>query len=102
MNSVFEGLIGQRMHNKYIQHAYDKDYKGSHDDLLDVIDALESVVSIAKTSITDVIRGEIDVLSVRLVDEPDNQRLTMFIAGLLHACDIIEEDKSLIGKGALE
>jgi|GEM_PF-5846326 len=102
MKPIYETLIGQRIKNKFIQHAYDKEYKGSHDDLLDSINALENVVQIVKTSITDVIRGEIDVLSLRSVDEPENPRLTMFIAGLMHARDMIEEDVSLIGKGALE
>jgi hypothetical protein len=99
MNPIYSTLIGQRIRNKLIDHAYSKDYKGSHDDLLDSIDALSTVVGIVETAVADVIKGEVEVLAQR---DPQTKTLTLFMAGLLHAKDMIVSDKSLIGKVDLE
>ena len=101
MPSVFESLIGQRIKNKLTEYAYTNNYRGSHDDLLESINNLETIIRIVNNSIADVIQGEVEVLASR---DPENttKTMTLFMAGLLHARDMITLDKSLIGKVDLE
>lgn len=100
MSAVYKGLIGERIKNKLIKYAYDLEYKGAHDDLVDQIEMLAPVVEIVKKSIIDVIQGEVEVLATR--DEAKSKTYTMFMSGLLHAKEIIKNDDSLIGKIDLE
>jgi hypothetical protein len=57
------------------------------------------VVGIVETAVADVLEGEVEVLAQR---DPQTKTLTLFMAGLLHAKDMIVADKSLIGKVDLE
>jgi hypothetical protein len=100
-DSVFDSLVGQRIKNKLIEHAYAKDYKGSHDDLLDSIYALESIIKIVEKSVIDVIEGEIETFSFRNMEEASGL-INVFIGGLIHAKDLIENDSSTIGLAPLE
>jgi len=101
MSSCFDSLIGQRIKQKLIDHAYSKDYKGSHDNLLDSIDAMETVINITKQSIIDVIQGEIEAFSFRNMEE-ESSNFFIFLAGLIHAIAVIENDASTIGNLPLE
>jgi hypothetical protein len=101
MSSCFDSLIGQRIRHKLIEHAYSKEYKGSHDNLLDSIDAMETVINITKQSIIDVIQGEIETFSFRNMEEP-SVMINIFLGGLVHAIEVIENDASSIGKLPLE
>jgi hypothetical protein len=101
MSSTFNSLIGQRIRHKLIEHAYAKDYKGSHDNLLDSIDAMETVINITKQSIVDVIQGEVETLSFRNMQEL-SVTMPVFLAGLIHATAVIENDASVIGQLPLE
>ena len=101
MPSVFDSLIGQRVKSKLSEYAYANNFTGSHDSLLESINNLESVVRIVTNSVADVIQGEVEVLASR---DPmaTSKTQTLFMAGLLHARDMITLDKSLMGKVDLE
>lgn len=101
MSDIFDSLVGQRIKHKLIEHAYNKQYKGSHDDLLDSIYALESVIKIVEKSVIDVIQAEIETFSFRNMEEASNL-INVFIGGLIHAKDLIENDSSTIGLRPLE
>jgi hypothetical protein len=101
MSSCFDSLIGQRIKQKLIDHAYSKEYKGSHDNLLDSIDAMETVINITKQSIIDVIQGEIETFSFRNMEEP-SVMMNIFLGGLIHAVEVIENDASTIGQFPVE
>lgn len=101
MKPCFDSLIGQRIKHKLIEHAYAKDYNGSHDNLLDSIDAMETVINITKQSISDVIQGEIETFAFRNGEE-ESPNFFIFLAGLLHAVAIIENDVSIIGNLPIE
>jgi hypothetical protein len=101
MPSVFETLIGQRVKSKLSEYAYANNFTGSHESLMESINNLESVVRIVTNSVADVIQAEVEVLASRdPLGASKNQ--TLFMAGLLHARDMIQLDKSLIGKSDLE
>jgi hypothetical protein len=101
MPSVFDSLIGQRIKNKLSEYAYANNFTGSHESLMESINNLESVVRIVTNSVADVIQAEVEVLASR---DPlgTSKNQTLFMAGLLHARDMIQLDKSLIGKSDLE
>lgn len=101
MKSIFETLIGKRVKNKLIHYAYEHEYEGSHLDLVKSIYGCKNIIEITAESIADVIQGEIEVLSSRNLDDEGNNMI-LFLAGLVHARDIITEDRSLIGKVDLE
>lgn len=100
MNPIYDGLVGKRIYNRLITVAYEQNYVGSHDDLLDAIDAYSKIVEIVKQSIVDVIQSEVEVLAMR--DEAKTKTWTLFMAGLLHAQNVIVKDESFIGKIDLE
>jgi hypothetical protein len=101
MSEIFDSLVGQRIKHKLIEHAYAKQYAGSHDDLLDSIYALESIIKIVEKSVIDVIQAEIETFSFRNMDEK-SALINVFIGGLIHAKDLIESDSSTIGLAPLE
>ena len=41
--SAFDDMIGQRIKNKLIQYAYDKNYEGTHEQLLESIMMLNEI-----------------------------------------------------------
>ena len=100
MNPIYQGLVGERIYNKLIQTAYDQKYTGSHDNLLDAIQAYSQIVEIVKQAIVDVIQSELEVLATR--EEAQTHTWTLFMSGLLHAQNVIAKDESLIGKIDLE
>ena len=100
MNPIYQGLVGERIYNKLIQTAYDQKYTGSHDNLLDAIQAYSQIVEIVKQAIVDVIQSELEVLATR--EEAQTHTWTLFMSGLLHAQNVIAKDESFIGKIDLE
>lgn len=102
MKPIFKTLIGQRVKNKLIQHAYEQNYQGTRQDLLKSIYNCENIITITCESIADVIQGEIEVLSSREDLDQGGNTLILFLAGLVHAREMITDDKSLIGKVELE
>lgn len=101
MKPIFRTLIGQRIKNKLIEHALKNDYRGTYKDLLISIDNCESVVKICHEAIADVIQAEVEVLAQRDLKE-ESGNVPLFIAGLLHAQDLILKDSSLIGNIDIE
>lgn len=105
--SSFDGVIGMRIYNKLIEHAYETGYKGTDKKLFKSIDDLENVVRICRESIGDVIQGEIEVMSVRVsyLKEEGKQATPMmfgFMGGLIHAREVVESNTTLIGKDIIE
>lgn len=94
MKSVFDDVIGQRIKNMLIAHAYEKGFSGTREQLIDSIYNLEYVVKTTRYCICDVIEGEIDIMASRY-PEGVTPQLAMFIGGLIHATNMIENGVSV-------
>lgn len=98
--SAFDDMIGQRIKNKLIQYAYDKGYEGTHEQLLESILMLNTVIQIARQSIVDVIEAEVEMLATR--DESTLPAHLSFMAGILHAQDMVAHGQTMMGSIDLE
>ena len=98
--SAFDDMIGQRIKNKLIQYAYEKGYEGSHEQLLESILMLNNVIQITRKSIVDVIEAEVEMLATR--DESTLPAHLSFMAGILHAQDMVAHGQTMMGSIDLE
>ena len=98
--SAFDDMIGQRIKNKLIQYAYDKNYEGTHEQLLESIMMLNTVIQITRQSIVDVIEAEVEMLATR--DESTLPAHLSFMAGILHAQDMVAHGQTMMGSIDLE
>ena len=98
--SAFDDMIGQRIKNKLIKYAYDKNYEGTHEQLLESIMMLNTVIQITRQSIVDVIEAEVEMLATR--DESTLPAHLSFMAGILHAQDMVAHGQTMMGSIDLE
>lgn len=98
--SAFDDMIGQRIKNKLIQYAYEKGYEGTQEQLLESIMMLNTVIQITRQSIVDVIEAEVEMLATR--DESTLPAHLSFMAGILHAQDMVAHGQTMMGSIDLE
>jgi hypothetical protein len=98
---AFDDLIGQRIKNKLIAYGYEQGFTGPREVMDRSINNLDNVVSIARQSVSDVIQGEIEVFASRQTEE-DILGMPLFIAGLIHAKELIDLGISIMGESELD
>lgn len=99
---AFDDLIGQRIKNKLIAYGYEQGFNGPREVMDRSIDNLENVISIARQSVSDVIQAEIEVCASRQQQGDDGVAMPLFIAGLIHAKELIDLGISIMGESELD
>jgi len=95
---VFDDPVGQRIKALLMNYALEN-YSGNPDSLEAGVDRTHLIVAFARQAAIDAVMAEIDVMTFRNANSTDHQIPTLFIAGLLHAADVINGKGSVIGKG---
>jgi hypothetical protein len=100
--SSFDDLIGQRIKNKLIAYGYEQGFTGPREVMDRSINNLDNVIGIARQSVSDVIQGEIEVFASRQQSEEEMLAMPFFIAGLIHAKELIDLGISIMGESELD
>lgn len=91
----FEDEVGQTIKQRLIGFASEAYENPNYDRIAQAVKQSSHVVAITRDSIEDYLRGESQVLLFRHANGEEIP--TLFIAGVLHAIDVIEGRGSVIG-----
>jgi hypothetical protein len=95
---VFDDPVGQRIKSLLMNYALEN-YSGAPDSLEASVERTHLIVSFARQAAIDTLNAEIEVMTFRNANAGEPQIPTLFIAGLLHAADVIGGRGSVIGQG---
>lgn len=95
---IFDDPVGQRIKSLLMNYALDN-YKGAPESLEASVERTHLIVSFARQAALDSLNAEVEVMTFRNANETESQIPVLFIAGLLHAADVIGGRGSVIGQG---
>ena len=94
--AVFDDEIGQRIKTSMRNYAHEH-YGPDIKDLEEMLNRTCVIVGLTRRTMLEALKAEVDVLCFRNSTRPE-QVPTMFIAGILHATDVIQGQGSIVGK----
>jgi hypothetical protein len=92
---VFSDPIGQGIKAKLMNYAAEH-YSTPSDQLEAAVDRTHLIVSAAREATLEALENEISVMTFRNINSDTHEIPITFIAGVLHALDVIRGGKSII------
>lgn len=92
---IFDDSIGQSIKAKLMNHAISQ-YKTPPKQLEEAIDRTHLIVECSRMSMVEALESEVSVMLFRNVDADEALVPISFIAGVLHAIDVLKGVNSII------
>jgi hypothetical protein len=92
---VFSDPIGQGIKAKLMNYAAEH-YSTPSDQLEAAVDRTHLIVSAAREAIIEGLENEISIMTFRNINSGTDEVPIMFIAGVLHALDVVKGGKSIM------
>lgn len=86
--------LQSRINNLLKAYALSKSPDMSVEEVQKAVEKTKVITHIAKTACVDILQGELDLLLWR--DSTGNKIPSIFIAGIMHAIDVLEVDDSIV------
>jgi hypothetical protein len=92
---IFKDPIGQGIKAKLMNYAAEH-YSTPPEQLESAVDRTHLIVSAAREAIIEGLENEISIMTFRNINSESDEIPIMFIAGVLHALDVVKGGKSIM------